>query len=79
MIAFVSELTSDDKHPPVETIIAMGNHMNLDVIAQGVETEKARDILISLGCKVFQGYYYSRPLPESAFLEWLDKSSTTSL
>ena len=70
--AFVSELRSDREHPLVEIIIAMGEHMNLDVIAEGVETEKEHNILINLGCKVFQGCHFSHPLPEKEFILWID-------
>jgi len=69
--AFINELTDSDDHPLVETIIDMGQHMDLDVIAEGVETETQRKILIELGCEAFQGYYFSRPLSSNDFVNWL--------
>lgn len=45
-----------------KTIIALGNDLDLDVIAEGVETELHRDALVSMGCHHFQGYYFSRPI-----------------
>ena len=69
--AFISELTETNDHPLVETIIDMGKHMELDIIAEGVENEIQRKILIELGCEVFQGYYFSRPLAASDFVDWL--------
>ncbi len=69
--AFISELTESNDHPLVETIIDMGKHMNLGIIAEGVETEVQRKILIELGCEVFQGYYFSKPLSASDFISWL--------
>jgi EAL domain-containing protein (putative c-di-GMP-specific phosphodiesterase class I) len=47
----------------VTTIIAMAQSMNLDVIAEGVETEEQRQFLEITGCRHFQGYLFSRPVP----------------
>jgi len=69
--SFVSELDRKEDHPLVESILAIGRHMKLAVIAEGVETEIQRDILLQLGCVNFQGYLFSRPLPEKEFLQWL--------
>jgi EAL domain-containing protein (putative c-di-GMP-specific phosphodiesterase class I) len=41
--------------------------MGLTVIAEGVETEEQREFLLSLGTHSFQGYLYSRPLPQEEF------------
>ena len=69
--AFVSELIDTEEHPLVESMIAIGRHMKLTVIAEGVETGKQHDILTKLGCERFQGYFFSTPLPEQGFLAWL--------
>ncbi|MGK7941877.1 MAG: EAL domain-containing protein [Crocosphaera sp.] len=47
----------------VRTIISLGHNLNLDVIAEGIETEGQRNILESLSCEYGQGYFFSRPLP----------------
>jgi EAL domain-containing protein (putative c-di-GMP-specific phosphodiesterase class I) len=39
----------------------------LSVIAEGVETEAQRDLLAHSGCHAYQGYFFSRPLPQEAF------------
>jgi EAL domain-containing protein (putative c-di-GMP-specific phosphodiesterase class I) len=51
----------------VTTIIAMAQSMNLDVIAEGVETEEQRQFLEITGCRHFQGYLFSRPVPIAQF------------
>lgn len=43
-------------------IVNLANSMNLDVIAEGVETESQRQVLIALDCHYFQGYYFHKPL-----------------
>lgn len=51
----------------VETIIAMASHLNLDVIAEGVETEEEFEFLQDRGCSHYQGFYFSTPLQSSSF------------
>ena len=47
----------------VRTIISLGHNLNLDVIAEGIETEEQMNVLKSLSCEYGQGYFFSRPLP----------------
>ena len=47
----------------VQTIIAMARTLELEVIAEGVETAAQRDFLAAHGCLLFQGYWFSRPVP----------------
>jgi diguanylate cyclase (GGDEF)-like protein/PAS domain S-box-containing protein len=55
----------------VETIIVMGKHLSLEVIAEGVETEAQFHALCEMGCEQFQGYLFSRPVEEARFLQLL--------
>ena len=62
--SFVRDITDDPEDAViVRTIIAMGEALHLQVIAEGVETEAQRDQLAASGCHFYQGYLYSRPLP----------------
>ena len=45
----------------------MGHKLGMKVIAEGVETEKQRDLLMAAGCDYAQGYWYSRPVPPEEF------------
>jgi len=56
----------------VRTIIALGQSMGLDVIAEGVETEDQRNFLEIHGCNQFQGYLFSKPVPLHEFEALLD-------
>jgi EAL domain-containing protein (putative c-di-GMP-specific phosphodiesterase class I) len=47
----------------ISTIVALGNSLDLRVIAEGVETQAQRDRLLELGCLYYQGYYFGRPGP----------------
>jgi EAL domain-containing protein (putative c-di-GMP-specific phosphodiesterase class I) len=47
----------------VTTIIAMAHGLNLNVIAEGVETEDQRQFLLNAGCSHYQGYLFSKPVP----------------
>jgi diguanylate cyclase (GGDEF)-like protein/PAS domain S-box-containing protein len=51
----------------VETIIAMAEHLKIDVIAEGVETREEFEFLQRKGCVNYQGFYFSTPLQASSF------------
>ena len=46
--------------------------LNLEVVAEGVETTEQRRLLQNLGCQTVQGYYYSQPLPADQLTDRLD-------
>jgi diguanylate cyclase (GGDEF)-like protein/PAS domain S-box-containing protein len=62
--SFVMGMTTDTRaRGIVKTIIDMAHSLNKTVIAEGVETSEQLEQLRRLGCKYFQGYLYSKPLP----------------
>jgi diguanylate cyclase len=52
----------------VSAIIAMAKSLGLRTLAEGVETARQADLLMSLGCTRMQGYFYSRPIPPAEIL-----------
>ncbi|WP_439101050.1 putative bifunctional diguanylate cyclase/phosphodiesterase [Congregibacter sp.] len=69
--SFVRDIVIDPGDRAIaQTIIALGNALNLEVIAEGVETEEQREMLISDGCHLGQGFLFSRPLTPAALLEY---------
>jgi diguanylate cyclase len=61
--AFISELGSQSSSRAiVEAIVAMAHKLDLQVIAEGVETTEQRDQLLRYGCDELQGYWFSRPV-----------------
>ena len=68
---FVRDLTAACPGAPiVEMVIALGKHLSLGIVAEGVESEGALTYLAHLGCDEAQGYYYSKPLPAYRFRDW---------
>ena len=75
--SFVSDIATDSSDKTiVSTIIAMAHSLNLDVIAEGVESMEQRQFLLNEGCTNFQGYLFSPPLPVAAFEAFLRTGST---
>jgi diguanylate cyclase (GGDEF)-like protein len=60
----------------VRSIIDLGHNLGYKVVAEGVESGVAWDMLNSLGCDSAQGFHVSHPLPEKHFASWLARSSS---
>lgn len=74
--AFVQGMLHDDFAREVtSSFIALASSLHLETVIEGVETEKERDYLISLGATVFQGFLFSKPLPEAEFLQYIAKQN----
>lgn len=70
--SFVQDvLIDEDDATIVRAIIQLGHSLNMQVIAEGVESAEQEAYIIAQGCNEGQGYYYSRPLSATAFTDWL--------
>jgi EAL domain-containing protein (putative c-di-GMP-specific phosphodiesterase class I) len=70
--SFVSQMAQgESSRRIVETIVQLGRSLDLDVIAEGVETDAEADALTSMGCHEGQGYLFARPMPSSELLSFL--------
>ncbi|CAK8719415.1 MAG: PAS domain S-box-containing protein/diguanylate cyclase (GGDEF) domain-containing protein [Candidatus Electronema aureum] len=68
--SFIADLTKDsDDAAIVASIIQMARSLNLEVVAEGVETLEQLDFLREKKCHEVQGYYFSKPLPVEQFAE----------
>ena len=68
---FINELSHyKNAEEMIDTILHIAKIFNLAVIAEGVETEAQETFLIEHGCKVFQGFKYSKPISKSEFEEF---------
>ncbi len=64
--SFIRDLTIDPNDVAItRAIIALGQSMGLNIIAEGVETIEQQDLLIEYGCNHLQGYLYGHPIPAS--------------
>ena len=76
--SFVRDVLSDPNDAAIaKTIVTLGQSLGLAVIAEGVETQAQRDFLANAGCYAYQGYFFSKPLPEELFEQFLDHSHQT--
>ena len=65
---FVQEMTTDKNDAAlIKTIIGMAENLSLQVLAEGVETRPQLDALLAMGCKSYQGYLFSKPVPRTEF------------
>jgi diguanylate cyclase (GGDEF)-like protein/PAS domain S-box-containing protein len=70
--SFIIDLSDDpDDMAITSAIISLAQKLGLDVIAEGVETERQAEILIENGCHEIQGYLYSRPVKAELFAPFL--------
>jgi diguanylate cyclase (GGDEF)-like protein/PAS domain S-box-containing protein len=70
--SFVREIASDGSDKAiVQSIIAMSQSLGVAVIAEGVETKDQQEILLKLGCNLFQGYLFGKPVSIEQFEDFI--------
>lgn len=70
--SFVLGMAGDpDDAAIVRSIIGLANSLGLRVVAEGVEDDRTRRMLLDAGCGVAQGWFYARPLPPDDLVSWL--------
>jgi len=61
--SFIRDLLVDENHAHLsEIIIEIGRHLEVDIVAEGVEQQAHVDLLAKFGCHIMQGFYFSKPL-----------------
>ena len=69
--SFVMSMNSDDdSRAIVKTCILLGHELNMEVVAEGVESQEIYDNLKVLGCDIAQGYHIAKPMPANELLDW---------
>ena len=72
--SFIHDICNDSEDQAmVGSILAMSEHLNLEVVAEGVENIDQVELLQKYNCKCFQGYYYSKPLDVDGMTQFLKK------
>lgn len=64
---------SDKAKCVLRSVVNMAHDMSLSVVAEGIETKAELDSMVSEGIDYIQGYYFSKPLPEKAFMELISE------
>jgi EAL domain-containing protein (putative c-di-GMP-specific phosphodiesterase class I) len=68
--SFIARLATDPQDRAiVESMVALSRRLGLQVVAEGVEDEAQRDVLVTLGCDIVQGYDLGRPGDERSLLD----------
>ncbi|MEX0694146.1 MAG: EAL domain-containing protein [Rhodospirillales bacterium] len=71
--AFVTDLPNDgDAVVVVRAIVGMAKQLDLKIVAEGIETTGQMEFLRSLGCQTGQGYLFSKPVPNTQFMDILN-------
>lgn len=73
--SFITSLcVTEHDEPLVKAIINMAASLGLKTVAEGIENQATLEKLVTMGCDVGQGYYWSKPVPEKALSELLLKN-----
>jgi EAL domain-containing protein (putative c-di-GMP-specific phosphodiesterase class I) len=63
----------------ITAIIDLAHHLQLEVIAEGVESREQADFLVAFGCCNMQGYYFSKPVSASDLQAWCEARAGVDL
>jgi len=66
---FIDSICEDEQKSLVDNIIKMGHKMELNIIAEGVETKEQHEYLKVCKCNKIQGYFFSRPVPKEVAMK----------
>ena len=74
--SFVSGLGQDDKSLALcKAIVGMAHALNMQVIAEGVETHAQNEMLRDIGCDYAQGFFHARPMDGRSFEQWMSQQA----
>lgn len=72
-MSFMKQFGDIKRTKVLEACVNLGRNLGYQTISEGVETEEQLEMLKKLGVDTIQGFYYSKPIPESEFEEYLKK------
>ncbi len=75
-ISFVVNLAEAQNEKVVNAIIHLGHSLELDIVAEGIETREQWQYFIDRDCKSMQGYYFLKPAPLNEFYAFLENNHT---
>ena len=69
--SFITHIDSDEADRKIVShIIDLAHSFKMGVVAEGIETAEALEIVTSMGCDYGQGYFISRPIPFPDYIDW---------
>lgn len=72
--SFVDEQSNPKMWIAIQNTVKMLKDMNMEIVVEGIETQKMVEQFTDLNCDYIQGYFYSKPIPEDDFVEFIKKS-----
>lgn len=72
--SFVDDYNDVKGEQIIRRVMQMAQDLNIEVTAEGVETQEQYEFLKSIDCNMIQGYYFARPMPEDEFEKCIEKS-----
>ena len=71
---FLSIETNDKSDTILKNVINLSNELKITSLTEGVENEKQFNQLVDMGCSLFQGYYFSKPMSLSDFEQFIKEN-----
>jgi diguanylate cyclase (GGDEF)-like protein len=68
--SFIDKISDESSAELIRTIIAIGQQLNLSIVAEGTEYSEQVARLSQMGCRLFQGYYFSKPIEAADVCKW---------
>ena len=69
-MSFLNETQNTERNRIIlDAIIQMSKGLGMPTVSEGVETKEQVEKMSRLGCDIFQGYYFAKPMPAEAFVE----------
>ncbi|MDR2672707.1 MAG: EAL domain-containing protein [Coriobacteriales bacterium] len=79
-ISLVDKIATDVRQQEiVRSVVELATQLNLAIVVEGVEEKQQLDALVELGCRYFQGYYFSKALPPKDFLAYVERKGTVRM
>jgi EAL domain-containing protein (putative c-di-GMP-specific phosphodiesterase class I) len=69
--------TDENNFAIVRMVMSLAKELNLKVVAEGVETQQQKEMLVELGCDLIQGFYFYRPLPLNDYQALISEADST--
>lgn len=73
---FLSKDNDERANIIIKNIINLTNDLDIVSLTEGVETKEQFEGLLAMGCELFQGYYFSKPMPVEEFSSFIEKSAS---